>query len=67
MLHLAAVTGKNRPAEYFRVNREGTRALVDECRRRRVKRIIYISTIAAKFQDQRRYYYAQSKHQAETW
>ena len=65
VLHMAAVTGKSRPAEYFRVNREGTKALIAECRRSGVRRFIYVSTIAAKFRDQSRYYYAQSKRQAE--
>jgi NADH dehydrogenase len=65
VLHLAAATGKARPEEYFRVNAEGTRRLVDECRRAGVPRFLYVSTIAAKFRDQRRYYYAQSKRQAE--
>jgi len=39
--------------------------LIGECRRAGVRRFIYISTIAAKFRDQHRYYYAQSKCQAE--
>ena len=65
VLHLAALTGKSRPEEYFRVNREGTRTLIDACQRAGVKRFIYISSIAAKFRDQRRYYYAHSKLQAE--
>ncbi len=65
VLHMAAATGKSRRAEYFRVNLEGTRALIGECRRAGVRRMIYVSTIAAKFQDQSRYYYAQSKRQAE--
>jgi nucleoside-diphosphate-sugar epimerase len=65
VLHLAATTGKSRPEEYFRVNREGTRCLIQACRRAGVERFIHISTIAAKFRDQRRYYYAQSKLQAE--
>jgi nucleoside-diphosphate-sugar epimerase len=65
VLHLAAVTGKSRPEDYFRVNREGTRSLIEACRRAGIKRFIYISTIATKFRDQRRYYYAQSKLHAE--
>ena len=65
VLHMAAVTGKSRPAEYFRVNREGTRMLIGECCRAGVRRFIYVSTIAVKFRDQHRYYYAQSKCQAE--
>jgi uncharacterized protein YbjT (DUF2867 family) len=65
VLHMAAVTGKSRPAEYFRVNREGTRTLAGESLRAGVKRFVYVSSIAAKFRDQSRYYYAQSKRQAE--
>jgi nucleoside-diphosphate-sugar epimerase len=65
VLHMAAATGKSRRAEYFRVNLEGTKALIGESRRAGVRRMIYISTIAAKFQDQSRYYYGQSKRQAE--
>ena len=66
VLHLAAMTGKARPADYFRVNLEGTRALLDGCRRAGIRRFLYVSTIAAKFRDQSYYYYAQSKRQAET-
>jgi nucleoside-diphosphate-sugar epimerase len=65
VVHLAAVTGKNRPETYFQVNREGTRALIGECKRAGTKRLLYVSTIAAKFTNQHRYYYAQSKRQAE--
>jgi nucleoside-diphosphate-sugar epimerase len=65
VLHMAAVTGKSRPSEYFRVNGEGTKALLDQCVRAGGKRFIYVSSIAAKFRDQTRYYYAQSKVQAE--
>ena len=65
ILHMAAVTGKARPQEYFRVNRGGTKALLDEARRAGVRRFFFISSIAARFQDQSRYYYAQSKRQAE--
>lgn len=65
VVHLAAATGKHSPAEYFRVNRDGTEALVSEARRAGVERFLYISTIAVKFQDISRYCYAQSKRQAE--
>ena len=65
VVHMAAVTGKSRPEEYFRVNCQGTGALVRQAVRSDVKKFLFISTIAAKFQDQRRYYYAQSKRQAE--
>ncbi|MGH9795350.1 MAG: NAD-dependent epimerase/dehydratase family protein [Candidatus Acidiferrales bacterium] len=65
VVHLAAVTGKAEREEYFRVNAEGTRALVERCRAAGVQRFLHVSTIAVKFPDTRRYYYAQSKQQAE--
>lgn len=65
VLHLAAVTGKARPAEYFRVNRDGTKVLLEQCRAEKVRNVLLVSSIAVKFADLRRYYYAQSKQQAE--
>ncbi len=65
VVHLAATTGKAKREEYFRVNAEGTRALVERCRAAGVPRFLHVSTIAVKFPDTRRYYYAQSKQQAE--
>ncbi len=65
VLHLAAATGKNAPAEYMRVNRDGTKALLDAARRAGVERFLFVSTIAVKFPDKSHYYYAQSKQLAE--
>lgn len=65
VVHMAAATGKNPAAEYFRVNRGGTAALLEQCRAAGVKRILHISTIAASFPAIERYYYAQSKLAAE--
>jgi NADH dehydrogenase len=65
VLNLAAATGKKSPAEYFRVNRDGTEALAREARCAGVQRFLHVSTIAVKFLDKSRYYYAQSKEQAE--
>ena len=65
VVHLAAATGKHGPAEYLRVNRDGTQALVAEARRAGVKRFLHVSSIAVKFLDKSRYPYAQSKEQAE--
>jgi nucleoside-diphosphate-sugar epimerase len=65
VVHLAAATGKARPAEYSAVNVGGTRALLDACRRADVRRLIFVSSIAATYQDKTAYYYAQSKQQAE--
>jgi nucleoside-diphosphate-sugar epimerase len=65
VVHLAAATGKHSPAEYLRVNRDGTEALVIEARRAGVQRFLHVSTIAVKFLDKSGYPYAQSKQQAE--
>jgi NADH dehydrogenase len=65
VLHLAAATGKVKPGEYFRTNVEGTRILVEQCRRAGVKRFLYVSSVAVKFPRKERYFYAQSKEQAE--
>ena len=65
VVHLAAVTGKARPAEYFRVNSEGTRTLVEAAKSQGVRNFLYVSTIAVKYTKQRRYFYAHSKKQAE--
>ena len=65
VVHLAAATGKNPRKVYFQVNLEGTQTLVAECKRAGTNYLLYISTIAAKFPNQHRYYYAQSKRQAE--
>jgi nucleoside-diphosphate-sugar epimerase len=65
VLHLAALTGRASKQEHFRVNAMGTETLVDECRRAGVQRILFASTIAVKFPDKERYYYAQAKVRAE--
>lgn len=65
VLHMAAVTGKAPREAYFRVNRDGTKALLDSSRAAGVSRFLFISSIAAGFRDQTRYYYAQSKREAE--
>jgi NADH dehydrogenase len=65
VIHLAAATGKAAPEEHFRVNLEGTRALVEECKRAGVRNFLHVSTIAVKFADKKRYPYAQAKEQAE--
>lgn len=65
VLHMAAATGKCKSGEYFRVNRDGTERLVSQARQSGVKRFLFVSTVAAKFRDQYRYHYAQSKQAAE--
>jgi NADH dehydrogenase len=65
VLHLAALTGRASEREHFRVNLQGTETLLEQCRRVGVQRILFVSSIATKFPDTRRYYYAQAKLQAE--
>lgn len=65
VVHLAAVTGKAKPTDYFRVNREGTRALVDAAKAAGVRQLLHVSTIAVKYRDEQRYFYAHSKREAE--
>ncbi len=65
VLHMAAATGKHSPEEYMRVNRDGTAALIRQARQGGVRRFLFVSTVAAKFRDQFRYFYAQSKQEAE--
>jgi nucleoside-diphosphate-sugar epimerase len=65
MLHLAAATGKIPPKHYFTANVEGTRCLVEQCKLAGVRNFLFVSSVAAGFPDHTRYYYAQSKLQAE--
>ena len=65
VMHLAAATGKAKPEEYFRVNSEGTKLLVDQCVRYGVRKFLFVSSISVKFLKVSKYYYAQSKQKAE--
>ena len=65
VLHVAALTGKARPAEYERVNVEGTRTLIEAAKAAGVRRFFYVSTIAATYPETTHYAYAQSKARAE--
>ena len=65
VVHLATSVRNASKREHFRVNAEGTGKLVDECRRCGVQRLLFTSTIAVKFPDNRWYNYAQAKTRAE--
>ena len=65
VLHMAAATGKLRAAEYERANVEGTRGLLEACRRAGARRFCYVSTIATRYPELDRYPYARSKRAAE--
>jgi NADH dehydrogenase len=65
ILHLAAMTGQASEELHFRVNLNGTEALLEQSRRAGVARFLFISTIAVNFPDKKRYFYAQAKQAAE--
>jgi len=65
VLHLAAATGNASPATHWTVNVEGTRRLLEAGRKQNIDRIIFVSSIATTFRDQRYYHYAQAKAEAE--
>jgi len=65
VVHLAAVTGKRPPAEYFAINTEGTKVLLEQCKQAGVRRFLHISSIAVKYPEKSMYYYAQSKELSE--
>ena len=65
VLHLAAVTGNAHPAEYMNSNAEGTRLLLEQCRKYGVRRIVHMSTIAVAIENRPHYPYARSKELAE--
>ena len=65
VVHVAALTGKARAADYERVNVEGTRALIEAARQAGVRRFFYVSTIAATYPEHDHYPYASSKARAE--
>ncbi|UCG62245.1 MAG: NAD(P)-dependent oxidoreductase, partial [Candidatus Zixiibacteriota bacterium] len=49
VIHMAAIVSSRRPEDYHRVNVEGTRTLLEACRRNghRIRRFLYMSSIAA--------------------
>lgn len=65
VLHLAAATGKRSPREMHEVNVGGTRRVLDGARAARARHLIFVSSIAAGFRDQRWYHYAESKRAGE--
>ena len=65
VVHVAATTGKARPAVYERNNVQATRALLQASAAAGVARFVFISSIAAAFADRRYYPYADSKVAAE--
>lgn len=67
VIHTAALTGKVKPQDYFKVNAYGTMLLLDRCKKAGVKNFLFISSIAVAFKNKHRYFYAHSKEQAENY
>jgi nucleoside-diphosphate-sugar epimerase len=65
VIHLAARTGKAPPEEYYHVNHDGTRRLVEACIACGVERFLHVSTISVKYPENRNYHYGLSKRQGE--
>jgi nucleoside-diphosphate-sugar epimerase len=65
VVHLAAATGNATTEELKRVNVDATRRLLHECERHGVSRMLYVSSIAAKYRELDGYAYGRSKLQAE--
>ena len=65
LLHMAAITGKAARSEYEKVNFEAFRDLVTDMKRKGLKKVLFISTIAVKFSRRKRYFYSYSKEKAE--
>ncbi len=62
VVHLAALTSSKREADYFDTNVKGTKNLIDACIGQGVKKILYISSLAASLDGGG---YARSKLEAE--
>lgn len=67
VMHLAALTGKADPKDYFKINAYATMLLLDRCKQAGVKNFLLISSIAVAFKNTYRYFYAHSKEEAENY
>jgi nucleoside-diphosphate-sugar epimerase len=65
VIHLAAVSGNASERAFKRVNVGGTHKLIEACKAANVKRLLHVSSIAAKYDDMRHYTYAKTKADAE--
>ena len=65
VVHLAALTGKAKRAEFERVNVAGTAALLEAARKASARGVVFVSSVAAGYRDKRYAWYARSKERAE--
>lgn len=65
VVHLAAAVGRTSRSEFMRTNVDATRTLLGACAEAGVARFLFVSSIAAGFQDKAHYHYAISKQLAE--
>jgi uncharacterized protein YbjT (DUF2867 family) len=65
ILHLAAATGRLPGPVMRAVNVEGTRRLLEVATAAHAAHVLFVSSIAAGFQNQRWYHYARAKREAE--
>lgn len=65
VVHMAAQTGKARPEQFQRVNVEGTRHVLEAARAAGVRRVLFVSSIAATYPELEHYPYGRSKRDAE--
>lgn len=66
VVHLAALTGKAKASEHFRINSEAVGTLLEAAERAGVRRFVFVSTIAVRYPELSRYPYARAKEEAET-
>ena len=65
ILHLAAMTGKAEPRDYYHVNTDGTAEILKASMLVGIAGFLFVSSIAVSFSDREGYHYAESKQQAE--
>ncbi len=65
VVHMAALTGSAAHPEMWRTNVYGTELLLDNCRSQGVRKVVYVSSIAAGYAELASYPYGRAKLEAE--
>ena len=66
VIHCAAATGKCSKKDFFDVNTEGTRHILEASSEQGIRKFLHTSTVAVTFDDISHYHYATSKREAES-